>query len=125
MPEGTVPTRGRLETLIREQSQLAANPLPRTEVNIRNGRIFYGYYCLMCHGSDGRGDGIVGQGYVPKPTDLTSSQIAELSDGELYIRMLTGTGHDPALIQTVLPDHRWPIVMYIRTLGKMGNPTNP
>lgn len=118
MPRGTVPTSGRLETFTAEQSRLAANPLPNTPANLRNGRIYYGYYCLMCHGSKGDGNGAVGESYIPKPADLSSPAVAGLSDGELYQRMLVGVGHDPVMTQTVPPDQRWPIVMYIRTLAR-------
>lgn len=117
-PAGTVSTRGRMVTFTEQQSRLARNPLPATPLNLHNGRIYYGYYCLTCHGERGDGDGPVGQSYVPKPTDLASGHVAKMNDGELYIAMLTGNGHDPVLIQTVLPDHRWPLVMYVRTLAK-------
>ena len=118
MPSGTVPTRGRLETLTVQQSKLAKNPLPNTPVNLKNGRIYYGYYCLMCHGNAGDGDGAVGASYVPKPTDLSSPAVAALSDGELYQRMLIGIGHDPVMTETVAPSQRWPLVMYVRTFAK-------
>lgn len=116
IPEGAVPITGSLDAFTEEQSRLASNPLAETEANVRNGRIYYGYYCLMCHGKDGKGNGPVGQSYDPKPTDLTAQAVTGMSDGELYIRMLTGTGHDPVLTQTVLKDHRWPIVIYIRNI---------
>jgi hypothetical protein len=118
MPTGTVPTTGRLATLTQTQSTLKTNPLPQTRETIDDGRIYYGYYCLMCHGGKGDGNGPVGQSYVPKPTDLTSSEVARLTDGQLYGRMLHGPGHDPVMAQTVLPEHRWPLVHYIRTLRK-------
>lgn len=116
MPAGSVPTSGTLETLTVEQSKLATNPLSRTPTNLRNGEIYYGYYCLMCHGSDGKGNGPVGQSYVPKPTDLTSPAVVALTDGEIYYRMLNGAGHAPVMNQTVLRGQRWPIVMYVRAL---------
>lgn len=118
MPTGTVPTRGDLSAFTLEQSRLTDNPLPLSEKNLRNGRIYYNYYCVMCHGEDGRGNGPVGQGFVPKPTDLTTSGIAQLNAGQVYLRMLTGTGHEPVMDQTMLRDHRWPLVMYVQQLSK-------
>lgn len=117
MPAGTVPIQGRLATLTIQQGKLSANPLPRTQENLKNGKIFYGYYCLMCHGEKGDGNGPVGQSYVPKPTDLSSSTVTAMNDGQLYYRMLNGTGHSPVLVTTVLPEHRWPLVMYVRTFA--------
>lgn len=118
MPKGVVPTSGRLQTFTLEQSKLAANPLPKTSTNLQNGRIYYGYYCLMCHGAKGDGNGPVGESYVPKPADLSAPAVTKLSDGELYKRMLTGIGHDPVMGQTVLPNQRWPIVMYVRKFAE-------
>ncbi|MDO8588176.1 MAG: cytochrome C [Armatimonadota bacterium] len=121
-PVGSVPTTGTLQTLTAQQSKLAKSPVPPTAVNLANGKIYYGYYCLMCHGEKGDGDGPVGQSYVPKPTDLSSQAIAAMNDGELYRRMLSGTGHDPVMSQTVLPEHRWPLVMYLRSFTPRPKP---
>jgi hypothetical protein len=112
-PAGTTPTAGRLVTLTAKQAKLAINPLPVNETNLANGKIYYGYYCLMCHGEKGDGNGPVGQGYVPKPTDLVT--VTGMTDGQLYSKMLTDKGHDPVMSQTVQPDHRWALVMYVRT----------
>lgn len=117
-PVGTVPTRGRLQTYTALQSASAANPLTPNPTVLSNGRIYYGYYCVMCHGADGRGNGPVGQSYVPKPTDLTSASVTGMTDGRLYRGMLSGVGHSPVMDQTVLPEHRWPLVLYVRTLSK-------
>ena len=117
MPEGTVPTRGRLVTFTSNQAK-TNNPLTADATNLANGKIYYQYYCLMCHGEKGDGNGPVGQSYVPIPTDLSSPKIKAMPDGELYKRMLFGVGHDPVLDQTVNPSHRWPIVLYLRTFAK-------
>lgn len=118
MPAGTTPTKGRAMTLVVQQARLATNPVAATPSAVKNGRIYYGYYCLMCHGKSGDGNGPVGESYVPKPTDLGSPAVAALTDGQLYQRMLTGVGHDPVMVQTVLPGHRWPLVAYVRTFAK-------
>jgi mono/diheme cytochrome c family protein len=118
MPAGTVPTTGRYETELAAQTSLAVAPIPKTPLAIRNGRTYYGYYCLMCHGEKGDGNGPVGESYDPKPADLTSPKYAKLNDGQLLNRMLHGEGHDPVMAQTVQPEHRWPLLLYVRTLTK-------
>lgn len=118
MPAGTVPTRGRIQTLTAMQARLSVNPLKATKTNLANGRIYYGYYCAMCHGKTGKGDGKVGQAYVPVPTDLSSAKVKRMTEGQLYVRMLTGRGHDPVLVGTVPPGQRWQIVMHVRELGR-------
>ncbi|HEX2951427.1 MAG TPA: c-type cytochrome [Armatimonadota bacterium] len=118
VPVGIVPTGGRLQAYTAQQITTAKNPLPSTPANISNGRIYYGYYCLMCHGEKGDGNGPVGESYVPKPTDLSSPTVTSLNDGKLYQAMLHGLGHDPVMDETVQPEQRWPLVMYIRTFAK-------
>ncbi len=94
------------------------NPLPDTEQTRQTGRVYYGYYCVFCHGEDGRGDGPVGRSYVPAPTDLTAPSVQTLSDGALYRAMLTGTGHAPVLGYVVDPNAPWYIARYVRTLSR-------
>lgn len=117
MPTGTVPTTGGIRALTIQQSKLTTNPLPATLLNVHNGETYYGYYCLMCHGSKGDGNGAVGESYVPKPTDMASPTVTSLTDGQLYYAMLNGVGHSPVLEQTVAPEQRWPLVLYVRTFA--------
>ena len=125
MPTGSVPTTGRLRTLTASATPLLTkkgphpSPLLTKEGQgvVANGRIYYSYYCLMCHGARGDGNGPVGQSYVPKPTDLSSNAVTKLTDGELYAKMLHGVGHDPVMDQTVPLARRRQIVAYVRSLA--------
>jgi mono/diheme cytochrome c family protein len=117
-PEGVVPvSAGREKVSLPQAESDAHNPLPDTEETLATGRVFYGYYCVFCHGQTGRGDGPVGYAYVPAPTDLTSSKVQALSDAQLYTAMLTGAGHDPVLPRVIDPNHRWYLVSFVRSLG--------
>ncbi len=50
-------------------------------------RAAYLRYCSACHGSGGKGDGVVSQLMSPKPTDLT--QAAKANKGEFpFMRMM-------------------------------------
>ncbi|HJN13981.1 MAG TPA: hypothetical protein QGH10_00745, partial [Armatimonadota bacterium] len=66
MPTGTVPVGGTVELPAAD----AETPLRVTSDVIEEGELYYGYYCLMCHGADGRGHTPVGEAYDPAPTDL-------------------------------------------------------
>ena len=94
------------------------NPLPANADSLARARIYYQYYCVFCHGDSGAGDGPVGQSYVPRPADLRSEKIASYSDGELLRAMLTGIGHEPVLERVVAPEHRWYLVLLVRSLKK-------
>ena len=54
--------------------------LPAAHAQDSPGKAAYLKYCSACHGSAGKGDGVVSQYMRPKPTDLT--QIAKQNKGE-------------------------------------------
>jgi len=93
-----------------------ANPVRATAASLELGKRYYGYYCAMCHGPDGKGQVPVGQSYNPAPTALTSTKVQSMTDGEIYRAMLVGVGHEPALSATVPADRRWYVVSFVRTL---------
>ena len=100
-------------------AQARVNPLaPATPQTLSAGRIYYEYYCLPCHGTNGDGHGPVGESYVPAPTDLRAPRLANYSDGQLLRAMLTGTGHSPVLQRVVHPQHRWPLAAYVKSLSE-------
>lgn len=117
MPAGTVPTKGSNAALTATHAVLTTSPVPATPAAIRDGHIYYVYYCEMCHGSEGNGEGPVGQSYSPKPADFASAKVKSMTDGQLYSAMLNGIGHAPVMVETVFPDQRWPLVQYVRVLS--------
>ena len=92
------------------------NPLPASAENFARAAVYYQYYCVFCHGYSGAGDGPVGQSYIPRPADLKSVKIAGYRDGELLRSMLIGNGHEPVLERVVPPEHRWYLVLHLRSL---------
>jgi hypothetical protein len=113
LPPQIVPTEAVAAPAIPPQQN---NPLSDTPQTRQIGQIYYGYYCLFCHGADGRGDGPVGLSYVPTPADLTAPPVRNLSDAALYRAMLAGVGHHPVLPYVILPEAPWYIVIYVRHL---------
>jgi mono/diheme cytochrome c family protein len=53
----------------------AATQLPRetSEAAVIRGSIAFRTYCVLCHGSEGRGNGRAAKMYMPRPADLTVS----------------------------------------------------
>lgn len=118
LPAGAVPVKdARLPLPTTQQAASLRNPLPATPDNIQRGRTYYQYYCIFCHGQTGDGYGPVGESFFPTPTDLRGAKVKALSDGQLLRAMLTGTGHEPVLETTVLSEHRWYLVLYVRSLA--------
>ncbi len=115
MSANSVPVKATIEPLpTREEAAKMVNPLVATAENIAKGKIYYGYYCVFCHGEKGDGFGPVGFSYNPVPTDLRTEKIQSQADGTLLLSMLTGTGHSPVLQKVVPLDYRWYLVLYVR-----------
>ncbi len=118
-PKGIVPVeQDRYEVPSASEARGMKNQLPDTPATHDRGKVYYGYYCIFCHGNNGQGDGPVGYSYMPVPTDLHAPRILQMSDGDLLRAMLVGIGHEPVLPRVVAPDHRWYLVNYVRALGK-------
>jgi len=99
------------------ESARLTNPVRASARDLTRGRIYYHYYCGFCHGESGAGDGPVGQSYAPRPADLRQARVSGLGDGGLLRAMLTGIGHEPVLERVVPPEHRWHLVLFVRSLG--------
>jgi hypothetical protein len=121
-PANTVPVKDIFEPLpSKEQAQKLNNPLDANEQNIAKGKVYYGYYCVFCHGDKGDGFGPVGYSYIPVPSDLRSAKVRSMSDGEVLYSMLTGTGHAPMLQRIIPSEYWWYLVLYTRQFGNTGN----
>ena len=115
-PAGAVPRQDARGPLPTSRQATTLTVAPATARDLAAGGVYYEYYCLACHGPIGDGNGPVGESYVPRPADLRSRRVAGYSDGQLLRAMLLGVGHEPVLEYTVLPEHRWPLVHYVRQL---------
>lgn len=118
---GSVPRSNAIRPLPTSRQAQNLTTMPATRADLARGNVYYQYYCISCHGVKGDGHGSVGESYVPKPADLSSPKIRGYSDGQLLRAMILGEGHEPVLEYTVLTEHRWPLVHYVRELGSGGS----
>jgi len=82
-----------LETIVaRSARRLAIPSSARTQQNPmldspeiqREARLHFADHCASCHGNDGSGRTLYGEGLYPKPPDLRLSATQDLTDGELF-----------------------------------------
>ena len=118
MPEGTIPIKGGLQALREMNPEKLRNPLPFTQESVNQGKENYGYYCVMCHGTQADGNGTVGQSFSPLPTNLKSSYVQRKTDGRLFYTITFGLNRHPPLGFMLTEADRWAIIYYIRSLGK-------
>jgi mono/diheme cytochrome c family protein len=119
---------GRLETrvanfstrvLISHASRQRIPARPKDiNASLDEGNTQYGLNCNVCHGTDGRGQTAPGQWMYPRAADLTSKQVQNYSDREMFWIIENGirfTGM-PAFGKVETPDQIWDLVNYLRTL---------
>jgi mono/diheme cytochrome c family protein len=64
-----------------------ALPRDSADASAVRGSIVFRTYCVLCHGSDGRGDGRAAKLYTPRPANLTVSPF-----GDAYKEMIIRGG---------------------------------
>ncbi len=93
------------------------NPVPADQTSIARGAELYNINCVLCHGTEGKGDGPIASHLLNKPFDLTSFPMHSFTDGGIFFVISTGVpGKMPALNENLTVRERWDVVNYVRTL---------
>ena len=105
--------------LIRRASRAALPPEPaRTPASVAEGEQLYGTECAMCHGIDGHKPTDSGRWMYPRAADLTSAEVQQYSDRELFWILKNGIRLSgmPAFGKVESDQHIWELVQFVRTL---------
>ncbi len=113
-PAGAVPYSGKPDKDMDSLSFLQTVIPEATPENYLRGEVYYGYYCIFCHGKNGKGNGPVGVSYLPKPTDLTQLSAKGTDYQQLFYLSSRGTGHSPVLEYVIPPEHWQYLLLYIQ-----------
>jgi cytochrome c1 len=119
LPQGSVPAQ--VPTTLEDSAAQLAGPVAATQADLANGKTYYTYYCVFCHGEKGDRIGAVGESFTPAPADLRTDRIRRMSRPQLLKSMLTGVGHGPVLEMVVHPKFRRDLVLYVATLAQGEN----
>jgi mono/diheme cytochrome c family protein len=104
-----------------EDAGVLANPLPRTENVLKQGRQAFSNHCSVCHGILGNGVPSLTAAYGAKPANLISQNIVELPDGEIYYVIMNGKNAMPSYAGDLSESERWAAVHYVRVLQRALN----
>ncbi len=96
--------------------QPASAPLPATTESLQRGKVLFGIVCVVCHGPKGDGKSPIAAFFNPKPADLTSARVQNLTDSEIFVVITQGSGVMPSMAEHLSPTERWDVINYIRTL---------
>ncbi|MEP6945505.1 MAG: cytochrome c [Acidobacteriota bacterium] len=97
-------------------------PVPVNKELVDRGQERYNIYCIVCHGPNGNGDGmIVRRGFSPPPT-YHDDRLRNAPVGHFFDVITNGWGKMNSYAAAVQPADRWAIIAYIRTLQVSQNP---
>jgi len=107
--------------LVRRSSRQGIPPSPTNlQASIEDGDKLFGTECATCHGLDGHKLTDAGRWMYPRAADLTSSEVQQYSDRELFWIVKNGIRLSgmPAFGKVESDEHIWNLVHYVRTLPR-------
>ena len=130
---GALQEPGHLETLlaarakhilVHRSSRQGVPPAPTNLLaSIEEGDKLFGTECGSCHGLDGHKLTDAGRWMYPRAADLTSAEVQQYSDRELFWIVKNGIRLSgmPAFGRVESDEHIWNLVQYVRTLPDGAN----
>lgn len=101
------------------------NPIPSSMGAIQAGKELFlktaqPVACVMCHGDQGDGNGVMGAALVPPPRNFTcGAMMRDIPDGQLFWIIKNGSQGTGMMSFGALPDEQvWQLVHYIRSLAR-------
>jgi mono/diheme cytochrome c family protein len=94
------------------------SPLAASPKTVAAGKANFGILCEGCHGPKADGAGPIAVKFSIPVADLTTKQVQQESDGELFWKLTPGYGAMPKWGEVLSDDDRWQLIAYIRSLKK-------
>jgi len=80
----------------------------------KDGEGIYVKHCLQCHGSQGKGDGLVSKKYGVRAANLQKAS-KTLSHHTMFIQVAEGRGDMPQWMDVLTEEEAWALTHYINT----------
>lgn len=113
-PQGLLPYRVPKDSF-EYAAKYVFNPLDSTSEVLTQGKELYTVFCASCHGSQGKGDGLVGQVYKGVPA-YNVGRVKDLPEGHIFHTITHGRGRMGAHGSQISVLDRWRIVRYVQVL---------
>jgi mono/diheme cytochrome c family protein len=123
--EATACMQPRKTTKAPDEFLAKTNPIPASAGTIAAGKTLFlktaqPVACVMCHGEQGDGKGLMGAALMPLPRNFTcGAMMKDIPDGQLFWIIKNGSLGTGMMAFPGLPDEQvWQLVHYIRSLAK-------
>jgi mono/diheme cytochrome c family protein len=125
-PKRSVPAPG-TTTIVKDTgaAEKIKNPIPADEKSVAMGGKLFEIYCVVCHGKEGKGDGLVGAKLALKPYDLSADMTKARSDGFIWGYLTFGGAVMPTYGNDLSPTERWHVVNYVRKVVQKAEAAAP
>jgi mono/diheme cytochrome c family protein len=107
--------RPRPEGVISRAPTIDEEPAPTMESLLR-GKEQFQIFCQVCHGADGRANGMAVQRGFPRPVNLMEEPMLNSPTQVFYETMTNGYGRMFSYANRIPQRDRWAIAQYIRVL---------
>lgn len=91
-------------------------PLPVTKELLDRGEERFRIFCIVCHGPNGEGNGMVVRRGFTRPPSYLDERLRNAPVGHFFDVMTNGFGRMPSYAAQVPVQDRWAIAAYIRAL---------
>jgi len=101
-----------------EYSNSLQNPFKGNQKATDEGKVIFNQMCVLCHGSNGQGNGEAGLTLQPHPANFLALNIKNQTDGAIFWKITNGKAPMASYFELLNDDQRWKLVNYIRELEK-------
>ncbi len=98
------------------------NPVADNSEALASGKTSFEAICFVCHGNQGKGDGLNAPNLERPPADLTAVTVQAQSDGALFWKISEGNPPMLSFRYSLSEEQRWQLVHYIRELARLYPP---
>lgn len=111
VPPGAVP-----KGSVQRNARLAGPAPEPAEAVLARGRERFLVFCSPCHGSSGRGDGLVTRHGFPPPPSYHQDRLRDAPPSHMVAVITGGFGRMGSYADRVPAEDRWAIALYIKAL---------
>ena len=95
---------------------MTANPLPNTPEVAAAGKAIFEQRCQICHGIEGRGDGVAASKLATQPANLRL--LNNKPEGLIAMRIIGGGSVMPAWKNILTEEEIWQLSRHIKTISR-------